>query len=98
MTTSTYEARYTMVIEAIQSPTKLSIRAVSKLYNVKYATLCDRFDGRPVRYDIPANSKKLTLLEEEFIVQYILKFTTRSFPFRLCDMENIANQLLRVCD
>ena len=98
MTTPTYEARFIMAIEAIQGPTKLSIRAASKLYNVKRATLCDRLGGRPARYDIPANSKKLTLLEEESIVQYILELTARSFPPRLCDVEDMANQLLCVRD
>jgi hypothetical protein len=98
MTTPTYEARFTIAIEAIQGSTKLSIKTASKLYNVKHATLYDRLDSWPIRYDIPTNSKKLTLLEKESIVQYILEFIVRSFPPRLCDMKDIANQLLHTHD
>jgi hypothetical protein len=75
MTTPIYKTRFTIAIETIQSSTKLSIRTTSKLYNVKRTTLYDYLDNRPIRYNIPINLKKLTLLEEESIVQYILEFT-----------------------
>jgi hypothetical protein len=44
MTIPTYEIRFTMAIETIQSFIKLSIRVASKFYNIKRATLYDRFD------------------------------------------------------
>jgi hypothetical protein len=40
----------------------------------------------------------LTDLEEEAIVQYILELCARSFPPRLCGVEDMANQLLRARD
>lgn len=93
-----YEARVNLAIEAIQNDKHLSIRAAAKIYNVSYTTLHDRRAGKPARRDIPANSRKLTDLEERAIVQYVLELITRSFPPRLCGVEDMANQLLRARD
>jgi hypothetical protein len=41
-----------------------------------------------------ANSRKLSDLEEQTIVQYILDLDTRGFPPRLCGVEEMANRLL----
>ena len=58
-------------------------------------TLSARRDGRPARRDIPANSRKLTDLEEKTIVQYIIELCARAFHPRLSYVEDIANRLLR---
>jgi hypothetical protein len=87
-----------LALEAIQSNKKLSLRAAAKLYNVPETTLRHRRNGMPTRRDSPVNSKKLTQIEEEAIVRYILELATRSFPPRLCGVEDMANQLLRVRD
>jgi len=58
-------------------------------------TLSARRDGRPTRRDIPANSRKLTDLEEKTIIQYIIKLYARAFHPRLSYVEDIANRLLR---
>ena len=94
MSISSDEARLVMAIEAIQGPTQLSIRSASRIYNVKRSTLQDRLSGRCARRDTQANSKILTQLEEQSIVEYILDLTTRSFPPRLSSVEDMANQLL----
>ena len=92
------EARIIMALEAIKGDKKLSIRAAAKVYNIPPTTLFDRRASRRARADTSPNSQKLTKLEEEAIVRYILKLGTRSFPPRLRDMEDMANQLLRVRD
>jgi hypothetical protein len=92
------EAKVILALEALQNTEKLSIRAAAKIYNVSERTIRRRRDGRHARRDIPANSRKLTDLEEEAIVQYILELCARSFPPRLCDVEDMANQLLRARD
>ena len=94
MATPSYEARLAMAIEAIRGPSQLSASAASKIYNVTRSTLQNRINGRRARLDSPANCKLLTPLEEDSIVQYILELTTRSFPPRLCAVEDMANQLL----
>ena len=67
------EARVILALEALQNDEKLSLRAAAKLYNVPQSTLRDRRAGRPARRDTTPNSKKLTQLEEEAIVRYIIE-------------------------
>ena len=87
-----------MALEAIQNNNKLSLRAAAKLYEIPFSTLRDRHAGRPARHGLPANSRRLTDSEEKAIVQYVLELDARSFPPRLCGVEDMANQLLRVRD
>src|SRR5437667_12051427 len=92
------EAGVILALEAMKNDGKLSLRAAVKIYNVPLATLSYRRAGRRARRDTSPNLRKLTKLEEEAIVQYILELCMRSFPPRLCDVEDMANQLLRVRD
>lgn len=89
-----YESRVNLALEAIQNDDRLSIRAAAKIYNVADRTIRRRRVGKRARRDIPANSHKLTDLEERTIFQYIIELIAHSFPPRLCDMEDNANQLL----
>ena len=98
MESTSYEARVILALEAIKNNEKLSVRAAAKIYNISHTTLYQRRRGRSSRRDIPANSHKLTELEERTIIQYILDLVTRSFPPRLSGVEDMANQLLRVRD
>ena len=83
-----------LAVEAIRKDKRLKTATAAKLYNVRRETLRDRLAGRPARRDIPANSRKLTDLEETTIIQYILELCARSFPPRLREVEDMANQLL----
>jgi len=62
------EAQIILALEAIQRDKNLTLRAASKIYDIYYIILMRRRDGKPARYDIPANSRKLTDLEEKTIV------------------------------
>jgi DDE superfamily endonuclease len=92
------EASVILALEALQQDNTLTLRAAAKVYKVQVSTLSRRRAGQPARRDIPANSPKLTDLEERAIVQYVLELSTRSFPPRLCGVEDMANQLLRARD
>ena len=92
------EAKVVLALEALKKDSKLSVRAAAKIYSVPYTTLYRRRAGRPPRRDTTPNSKKLTKSEEEAIVQYIIELCARAFPPRLCGVEDMANQLLRVRD
>ncbi|KAL2014897.1 hypothetical protein VTK56DRAFT_7150 [Thermocarpiscus australiensis] len=92
------EARVVLAVEAIRNNPKLSIRAAAKIYNVANRTIRRRLAGRPARRDTTPNSKKLTQLEEETIVEYVIDLAERAFPPRLRSVEDMANQLLRVRD
>jgi hypothetical protein len=95
MDSISYEARLNLALGALRNDQNLSVRAAAKIYKVSHTTLTQRRAGRPARRDTLANSRKLTELEEETIVQYVLELSTRSFPPRLCGVEDMANQLLR---
>jgi len=93
MPTHSKEARVLLALDAVQNDEKLSLRAAARLYNVPYNTLRDRHAGKPARRDIPANSRNLTDLEEQTIVQYVIELSTRVFPPRLYSVEDMANHL-----
>lgn len=84
--------------QALRNDEKLSVRSAAKIYCMPERTLRRRRDGRPARCNTAANSRKLTDLEEQAIVQYITKLCARSFPPRLRSVEDMANQLLRARD
>ena len=88
------EGRVILALEALKRDEKLSLRAAAKLYNVPATTLFDRRVGRTAQADTTPKAKKLTKLEEEAIVQYIIELSKRAFPPRLCGVEDMANHLL----
>ena len=92
------EAKVILALEALENDPKLSLKAAARLYSVPYTTLHRRRAGKPARRDIPANSRNLTDLEEQTIVQYVVELYTRAFPPRLGGVEDMANQLLRERD
>ena len=98
MASPSYEARIILALEALKNNNDLSLRAAAKTYNVSLTTLHHRRDGRTARRDTVPNSKKLTELEEEAILRYIIKLVTQSFPPRMSGVEDMANQLLRARD
>jgi len=87
-----------LALQALEKDEKLSVRAAAEIYGVARKTLGRRRTSKPARRDIPANSRNLTDLEEQTIVQYIVELYTRAFPPRLGGVEDMANQLLRVRD
>lgn len=94
MEVHTQEARIILAINAIYTSKKLSRRSAAKIYNIPYATLSYRMAGRPLRAETRPNRHKLTELEEEVIIQYILNLDDRGFGPRLSGVEDIANYLL----
>lgn len=89
------ESRLLLAIQAIKSDPNLSIRAAARVYSVPYSTLGDRLHGRHSRRDTTPNSRKLTDMEEQVIVQHILDLDSRAFPPRVSSVEDMANRLLR---
>ena len=98
MATPSKRARMLLALRATENSQDPNILAISKAYNVPEATLRHRRAGRPSRRDIPANSRKLTDLEEKTIVQYIIELCARAFHPRLSYVEDMANRLLRERD
>lgn len=77
-------------VQAIQKDPSLSIQKTAKVYEVILATLGRRLKGRAFRRNSMPNSRKLTELEEMIIIEYVLDLEARSFPPRLCDVEDMV--------
>src|SRR6478609_1106650 len=88
------EARVLLALQALQKDPKLSIRRAAKIYEVNRNTLSNRKNGRQSRRDTMANSRKLSKLEEETVLQYALDLDSRGFPCRISVIEDMANRLL----
>jgi hypothetical protein len=88
------EAGIQLAISAIHN---LQIPAVSRAaatYNVVESTLRNRRAGMPARRDCQPTSKKLTELEEEVIVRYILDLEQRGFAPTYAAVRDMADKLL----
>jgi hypothetical protein len=94
MSQSSNEARILLALLALQNNPNLKTRRAATIYRVNYRTLYRRQDGIQSRRDSIPNSRKLSDLEEQTIVQFILDLDSRGFPSRLRFVEEIANSLL----
>ncbi|KAJ8112653.1 hypothetical protein OPT61_g5026 [Boeremia exigua] len=71
-----------------------SSRRAASTYGVPKSTLNDRRAGKLARRDCQPNSKKLTTIEEEVIVSYIIELDLRGFAPTYAAVRDIANRLL----
>ena len=95
MESSLNENRIIMALQAIKQDPKLSVRRASEIYQVPRTTLRDRRNGLTSRNDIPSNSRNLTVLEEEIILERTIDLIERGFPPRqndICDMANLMRE------
>src|SRR6478736_5126281 len=88
------EARILLALQALQNDPKLSLRRASNIYKVNYWKLRRRQNGIQSRDAWVPKSRKLSDLEEQIIVQFLLDLDSRGFPARLRFVEEIANSLL----
>ena len=98
MPATSKEAYIILALEALENDRDLKVATAAKIYNVARTTLRRRRAGRRARRDVPANSRCLTDLEEQTIVQYITELSTRAFPPTLRGVEDMANHLRRERD
>jgi predicted XRE-type DNA-binding protein len=88
------ESDMTIAINTLRTSPHLKISRVARIFHVPRTTLSDRVKGKSSRQDILANLRKLTDLEEEVIVRYILDLDSRAFPPRRSSVEDMANRIL----
>jgi hypothetical protein len=88
------EADIQLTISSLNRYQIPSVRAAAQTYNVPRTTLRNRRAGRPARRDCQPNSKKLTQLEEQVIVDYILNLDLRGFSPTYAAIRDMANKLL----
>ena len=89
------EGEIHIAISDIASKQIQSVRRAAAVYRVPRSTLQDRRAGTRPRRDCELNTKRLTKLEEEAIVQRIIKEGLRSIPPLKAQVQDIANRLLR---
>jgi hypothetical protein len=94
MSQSSNEARILLALQALQNNPKLSIQRAATIYSVSWSTLRDRKNGTQSRHDSIPNGRKLSDLEEQIIVQFIIDLDSRGFPSRRRFVEEMANSLL----
>jgi hypothetical protein len=77
---SNKEGRVELAKQAIKLGQSQSLRDATKSFDVAPTTLHDQIHGKPTRSDCLPNSRKLSIYEEEAIIQYILDLDSRGFP------------------
>jgi hypothetical protein len=88
------EARVILALQALETDPKLSFRRATEIYKVDRNTLRNRKNGRQSRRNTMANSRKLSKLEEETVLQYALDLDSQGFPCRISVAKDMANRLL----
>jgi hypothetical protein len=88
------KSRIILAIEAKRTNPRLSLRKLSKDYNVPRTTLQHRMTGRATRIRKKNGPANLTPAEEEAIVEYILKQDAQGFYPRRADVQDMANLLM----
>ncbi|KAL9562867.1 hypothetical protein ACKAV7_013053 [Fusarium commune] len=94
MPQSSDEARILLALQALQNNPKLSLRRAAQIYEVNYWKLRRRQHGIAATHNTVPKSRKLSDLEEQIIVQFVLDLDSRGFPSRLRFVEEMANSLL----
>ena len=94
MSDSNNEGRILLALQAIQNDPKLSLRRAATIYRVRYWTLYRRQKGIQSQRDTIPQSRRLTDLEEQILIQFILDLDSRGFPPQLRGMKEMADQLL----
>ncbi|KAG6996149.1 hypothetical protein FocnCong_v015127 [Fusarium oxysporum f. sp. conglutinans] len=94
MSQPSIEAKTLLALQALQNNPKLSVRRAAKMYEIDERRLRRRQQGIQSRRDWIPKSRKLSDLEEQIIVQFILDLDSRGFPSRLRFVEEMANSLL----
>jgi hypothetical protein len=98
MSQSLDEGRILLGLQALQNNPKLSLRRAAQIYNVNYWKLRRRNHGIQSQRDSIPKSRKLSDLEEQIIIQFIIDLDSQGFPSRLRFIEKIANSLLADCN
>ncbi|EGU81663.1 hypothetical protein FOXB_07824 [Fusarium oxysporum f. sp. conglutinans Fo5176] len=83
-----------LALQALQHDPKMSLRRAASVYKVDRFALRRRQRGIQSRRDTIQKTRRLSDLEEQIIVQFILDLDSRGFPSRLSFVEEMANSLL----
>ena len=88
------EGRISLAIASYRNNLKQSIRALAKAYNVPQLTLHTRVHSTQPRLELRSVNRKLSSIEEQSLVQWILDLDRRGFPPHIIDVRRMADALL----
>jgi hypothetical protein len=88
------EASIQLTISSLDRKQFTSVRAAAQTFSVPRTTLRNRRAGTLSRRDCQPNSKKLTTIEEEVIVSYIIELDLCGFAPTYAAVRDMANRLL----
>ena len=88
------EGRLLLAIEAIQKKQIPSIREAARQFNVPHSTLASRLNGTANRSNIRANNHKLSILEEQSLLKWVISMDSRGAAPRHPQVRDMANILL----
>jgi hypothetical protein len=88
------EGRINLALYAFTSGQFRTLRRAAAAYSVRHQRLSDRLRGITNRHKTRPGVQKLTAGEEQTVVRYILDLEARGFAPRLCEVADIADQLL----
>ena len=81
-------------MEAIRTIKKMNTTRASKVYGVPRSTLRDRLRGSVTNTEKRDPQHKLTLSEEQTLIQYVLDLDAQGFPPRIAGVSDMADLLL----
>ncbi|KAH7563633.1 plasma membrane calciumhypothetical proteintransporting atpase 2 [Bipolaris maydis] len=88
------EGRISLAITSCRSNPKQSLRALAMAFDIPRSTLQTRVSGTKPRSEIRPANCKLSPIEEQSLVQWILDLDRRGFPPYIIDVRRMADALL----
>ncbi|KZL85197.1 transposase [Colletotrichum incanum] len=89
MQSTSIESRIILAIQALEKDPKMPVRRAASTFEVPESTLRDRRAGRVARGERRPNSMKMTITEEEVILERVINLIDRGFPPRQEDEQSI---------
>ena len=88
------EGRISLAIVSYQNNPCQAVRALAAAYDVPESTLRTRLRGTQPRSETVSVNRKLSAVEEQSLVQWILDLDRRGFPPQVIDVRRMADALL----
>ena len=88
------EARVLLASRALQEKRVTSQRQAAMLYDAPRTTLRRRLRGTQPRSETASINRKLSAIEEQSLIQWILELDRRGFPPHIIDVRRMADALL----
>ena len=93
MNSQSQKVKIFLVIQIIRTNQQMSIRRITKTYDVSQTFLRNRIKNCISKIEERNTQYNLTPIKEETFVQYILDLDSRGFPFWINDVRDMTDLL-----